>query len=65
MTEGRNNGTTEGQGESSIAPTFSKRGYNEWFMYKEFKLKTTMQIHKLSFKKSKSEINVKCFQNSN
>ena len=29
MTEGRNNGTTEGQGESSIAPTFSKRGYNE------------------------------------
>ena len=27
-TEGRNNGTTEGQGESSIAPTFSKRGYN-------------------------------------
>ena len=28
MTEGRNNGTTEGQGESSIAPTFSKRGYN-------------------------------------
>ena len=27
MTEGRNNGTTEGQGESSIAPTFSKRGY--------------------------------------
>ena len=27
-TEGQNNGTTEGQGESSIAPTFSKRGYN-------------------------------------
>ena len=27
MTEGWNNGTTEGQGESSIAPTFSKRGY--------------------------------------
>ena len=26
-TEGQNNGTTEGQGESSIAPTFSKRGY--------------------------------------
>ena len=26
-TEGRNNGTMEGQGESSIAPTFSKRGY--------------------------------------
>ena len=28
-TEGRNNGTTEGQGESSIAPTFSKRGYKK------------------------------------
>ena len=30
MTEGRNKGTTEGQGESSIiAPTFSKRGYKQ------------------------------------
>ena len=28
ITELQNNGTTEGQGESSIAPTFSKRGYN-------------------------------------
>ena len=28
-TEGQNNGTTEGQGESSIAPTFSKRGYKK------------------------------------
>ena len=26
-TEYQNNGTTEGQGASSIAPTFSKRGY--------------------------------------
>ena len=30
-TEGQNNGTTEGQGESSIAPTFSKRGYKYVF----------------------------------
>ena len=29
MTEKRKDRTTEGQGESSIAPTFSKRGYND------------------------------------
>ena len=28
IVELRNSGTTEGQGKSNIAPTFSKRGYN-------------------------------------
>ena len=29
MTESQNDRMTEGQGKSSIAPTFLKRGYNE------------------------------------
>ena len=29
ITDLRNSGITEGQGKSSIAPTFSKRGYND------------------------------------
>ena len=49
MTEGRNNGTMEGQGESSIAPTFSKRGYKYGkmgpFIYFDLKKVTYSYIH--------------------
>ena len=31
IVELRNSGITEGQGKSNIAPTFSKRGYNQSF----------------------------------
>ena len=43
----QNYGITEGQGKSSIAPTFSKRGYNEFFSKLRLKYFSSFNIQSI------------------